>query len=111
MPGFEIKDKKAEIYEHPEEYKKIINDKNFKKYFSGIFGDTLKTAPRGFPKDFPDIDLLKHKHYAVAHHVPDSFWESKHLIDDICDIVKAQYQFNSFLNKAVQEAVLNRKNR
>ena len=99
---------RTKIYEHPEEYKKIINDTEFKKYFNGLFGDTLKTAPRGFPKDFSDIELLKNKHYAVAHHVPDSFWESEHLLDAICDIAKAQYQFNSFLNKAIQEVVFHK---
>ena len=33
--------------------------------FPEIFGEPLKTAPRDFPKDWPEIDLIRNKHYFV----------------------------------------------
>lgn len=91
-----------EIYNNTAAFKKIITSSNFSKYFKEIYGEKLKTAPKGFPKDFKDIDLLKYKHYAVVHEVKDSFWNSKNLTDNLAGIFKIQFPFNRFLNKAVE---------
>jgi uncharacterized protein (TIGR02453 family) len=99
-PGI-LRSIREEIYTHTEEYKSIIGNKTFRKYFPEIYGEKLSTAPKGFPKDFPDIDLLKNKHYAVAHYVKDSFWTSKNIISDLTEIFSVQYRFNEFLNRAV----------
>jgi len=96
---------RTEIYENTQEYKAIINSANFKRYFDEIYGEKLKTAPRDFPKDYKDIDLLKNKHYAVTHNVDDAFWTSERLIEDLTQIFKAQYVFNRFLNKAIKKAI------
>ena len=48
-----------------------------------VEGETLKTVPRGFAKDHPRADLLKHKSLAAGMHVgrpdwistPDAAWE------------------------------------
>lgn len=93
------------IFENTEEFRSIIHDPAFREYFDGIYGETLVNPPRGFPKDFPDVDLLKHKHYAVTHPVNDSFWNSKHIFDDLARIYRIQYPFNRFLNRAVERVV------
>lgn len=95
---------RTEIYENIEEFKRIISNSNFNKYFPEIYGDKLKMAPKGFPKDFKDIDLLKYKHYAVAYPVENSFWFEDTLYENIMDILGAQYPFNKFLNRAVIKA-------
>ncbi len=101
-----LKAVRTEIYENIENYKKIINSKNFKKYFNGIYGDKLKSAPRDFPKDFVDIDLLKNKHYATVHKVADSFWNSEKLIEELTKILKSQFVFNEFINKAIKKEII-----
>ena len=93
---------REEIFENTDNYKKIINNKKFKKYFPEIYGERLKSAPRGFPKDFEDIDLLKNKHFAVTHNVENPFWFENNLNDNILKIFKVQYQFNQFLNNIVK---------
>jgi uncharacterized protein (TIGR02453 family) len=92
-----------EIFNNAAEFKTILNDENFKAYFSSIYGEKLKMAPKGFPKDFEDIDLLKHKHFAVTHDVSDDFWYHDRLVENISKIFKAQLTFNQFLNRAVNE--------
>lgn len=47
------------------ELRKIINSKNFKSTFGELIGDKLKTSPRGFEKDHPDLDLLRYKQFLV----------------------------------------------
>ena len=96
---------RTEIYENVEGYKKIINSAAFKKHFSGIYGDKLKSAPRDFPKDFEDIDLLKNKHYVVAQKVANSFWTSEKSIEELIKIFEIQFLFNQFLNRAIKKQI------
>ncbi len=42
---------------------RIINKASFKKRFGELEGEGVKSAPRGFPKDHPHIDLLRKKQY------------------------------------------------
>ncbi|WP_080776828.1 DUF2461 domain-containing protein [Chryseobacterium phocaeense] len=47
------------------EIEKITSDPTFVKYFEEIKGDGVKTAPRGFDKDHPAIDLIRKKQFVV----------------------------------------------
>jgi uncharacterized protein (TIGR02453 family) len=51
--------------------KKIIGKKEFVTAFGGLSGDKLAKAPRGYPADHPDLDLLRLKEVAVMHTVTD----------------------------------------
>jgi uncharacterized protein (TIGR02453 family) len=49
-----------------EELIAIIEKPSFKSMFGGLYhDDPLKTAPKGFPKDHPHIELLRRKTFAV----------------------------------------------
>ncbi len=48
---------------HSEPLKKAIAQKNFKAAFGEMLGEKLKTQPRGFDKDHPDLELLRHKSF------------------------------------------------
>lgn len=45
------------------EFKEIISNNNFKSYWGDLVGDELKTAPKGFDKEHPDIALIRKKQY------------------------------------------------
>ena len=45
----------------------VISSENFKTVFGELRGEQVKTAPRGFPKDHENIDLLKFKQFLVRH--------------------------------------------
>lgn len=49
-----------------EDLKAAISDKEFLKRFKTIEGDELKSAPRGYSKDHPEIDLLRKKQFLVS---------------------------------------------
>jgi uncharacterized protein (TIGR02453 family) len=60
---------RKEIYYQIDEFKTIINAISFKKYYDGIEEiEKLKKPPVDFPKDFPDIELLKNKHFFTSHY-------------------------------------------
>lgn len=43
--------------------RKIVGDKKFKEVWSDFVGDELKTAPKGFNKEHPAIDLIRKKQF------------------------------------------------
>lgn len=101
-PSDRLKAIRTEIFENTDEFKKIIDNKNFKKHFKEITSeDKLKTAPKGFSKDFEDIDLLRYKHYTVIKPIDENLITSNKFTDEISDVFKALYPFNSFLNEAI----------
>lgn len=90
------------IYENTDEFKQILSNPSFQKYFKDIYGEKLIGAPKGFPKEFEDIALLKHKHYAVGYTVENSFWYSDNLLEKVMDVFRSQYPFNAFLNMTLE---------
>lgn len=101
----QLKAIRTDIVEHVATYKKIINKPTFKTYFPEIYGEKLKTAPRGFDKTWSDIDLIRNKHYAVVHNVEDAFWFKKDTMDEIIEIFKAQLPFNRFINNTILKKI------
>ena len=97
-----LKEVREEILEETDKFKKIISDKNFKKYFEEIWGEKLKSAPRGFPKDFPDIELLKYKGYNMVHKIDTKEVAKNGFTNYAIQIFKEMYPFNSFINRAIE---------
>ncbi|HEY3385417.1 MAG TPA: DUF2461 domain-containing protein [Saprospiraceae bacterium] len=46
--------------------RKIISNKTFVKYFGKLDGDELKTAPSGYDRNHPSIDLIRKKQFIVG---------------------------------------------
>lgn len=91
---------RTEIDYNTKEFKKLINSASFKKYFGEISGEKLKTAPKGFPKDHPELELLKYKSYLVANNCDDKLVASKDFLKHATSVFKAMKPFDDFLNRA-----------
>lgn len=104
MPsGPMLKTIRTEIFENISEFKEIINNRSFIHHFGkGLYGDKLNAAPRGFPKDFPDIELLKFKHYTVFKNEPDEVFQKPDFLEEVALVFQIMFPFNSFLNRAVE---------
>ena len=59
----DLKRIRQEIDMDGDEYREIINEPNFKRIWGDLQGDAVKTAPKGYAKDHPNIDLLRHKQH------------------------------------------------
>jgi uncharacterized protein (TIGR02453 family) len=57
---------RAKIDQDPEAWIQSRDDRKFKKLFR-LAGDSLKTAPRGYPKDHPLIEDLRRKDFIGVH--------------------------------------------
>lgn len=101
-PSAALKEVRNEIMNRTNEFKEIINTKNFKKYFEEIKGDKLKLAPKGFPKDFDDIELLKFKSYIVIHNINNEQVVKSDFPDYATKIFQEMYPLNSFFNQILE---------
>ena len=100
-----LKELRYEIMDRTDEFKEIISDTKFKKLFPEIYGEKLKTSPKGFPKDFKDIELLRYKSYALVHKVDEKTIKSANFEDYLLDLYKTAKPFNSFFNKLIKEII------
>ena len=89
---------REKISDSPEKFMKITGEKDFIKYFKSIDGEKLKTAPKGYPKDHPQIELLKYKSYLVVNEAPDKLVLSKDYMDHVVKTFKAMKPLNDYLN-------------
>lgn len=61
----------------------IMEEPEFKKTWGNFVGESVKTAPRGFDADHPDIDLIRFKQFHLAHAIPDDIVLSENFIFEI----------------------------
>lgn len=62
----------------------ILNEKDFKKAFGGFNQEyAVKTVPKGFSKDHPDIDLIKLKSFFVTHQFRNQEVTATNFIDQL----------------------------
>lgn len=93
---------RQEIDYNTDEFKKILNNATFKKYFGGITGEQLKTAPKGYPKDHPEIELLRYKSFLVSNECGDKEVTSDDFLKHATSVFKAMKPFDDFLNRAAE---------
>jgi uncharacterized protein (TIGR02453 family) len=99
----QLKHIRNEIYYNVVEFKSILNDKKLKKYCTGLSDfDKGKIAPRDFPKDFPEIDLLKYRHYTVHYPLRDEMVASDHFQEVTVMVFRSMHPFNMFLHRALE---------
>lgn len=100
-PADVLKAIRREIYNFADEYKAIIHDKAFTKVFPEMFEDKLKMAPKGFPKDFEDIELLKYKSFAPVHAASDAELTGANAVAHIRQIIQTLEPHNTFINRGI----------
>ncbi len=94
-----LKQVRQEIDYNLKDFKKIIEDKKFKKYFKKIDGEQLTKVPQGYKEDNPAIEYLKMKGYTVGCALSDEEMSSKSLAKKTLEIFSAMKPFIDFLNR------------
>jgi uncharacterized protein (TIGR02453 family) len=87
------------VARNPDPFKSIIGDTAFKQYFGSIQGEKLKTAPRGFTPDHPEIELLRLKEVVAIHPLADAVVLTDGLVGEIVTCFKALKPFLDYLNE------------
>lgn len=94
---------RQEIDYNTVEFKKIVNAKDFKTYFKELSQeDKLKTAPKGYPKDHPELGYLQHRHFIVVHDLKDNQVTDKNFPAYAANVFKAMLPLNVFLRRCME---------
>ena len=54
------------------EFRNVIGNKSFKKVWGELQGDEVKTAPKGFDRNHPNIDLIRKKGFIFVRNFTDA---------------------------------------
>jgi len=68
----DLKRIRAEFAIDDQPIREIMADPGFRKYFGTLQGEELKTAPQGFDKNHPALDLLRKKSFVVKRNFTDA---------------------------------------
>lgn len=95
---------RQEIDYNGDKLKKVFSDKKFKKNYSKFWDeDKLKTMPKGYPKDHPNIEWLKLKSFIVVHNFKDTDVTSKGFRKKLAEVLKSGKPLNDYLKEAIHE--------
>ena len=82
--------------------RKILNQKDFNKAFNGFVQEyAVKTAPKGFSKDDPNIDLIRLKSYFVVHEFSDSEVHAKDFKDNLLHHYKLLRPYFDYMSEVL----------
>jgi uncharacterized protein (DUF2461 family) len=62
---------RKELETDASEFREVIGEKSFKKIWGDLAGDAVKTAPKGFDREHPDIDLIRKKQFIFIRNFSD----------------------------------------
>jgi uncharacterized protein (TIGR02453 family) len=92
---------RQEIDYNPDPLLKTLKSSSFKKYFEGLDEeDKMKTSPKGFDKNHPQIDLLRNRHFLVSAILTDAQVLSPGVVKHIVDRMKAMLPLLRYLREA-----------
>lgn len=89
---------REKILDDPDTFKKIIGNKKIKEIFNDLSDLKVKTAPRGYAKDHPEIELLKYTSFIVEKQISDELLLTKEFTKLWIDAYKAVFPFISYFN-------------
>jgi uncharacterized protein (TIGR02453 family) len=100
----ELKKTRREIAGFYEDLEEIVADKNFKKIYNSLDRDennTLKTAPKDYPKDHPAIEFLKLKSFTATAKITDKELESENFVTETTKKLLALKPLVEFINRGL----------
>lgn len=103
LPPNVLRALRQSIYDNIDEYRSIVEDPSFKRFFPIIGEDWLKTAPKGFPKDFKYIDYLKPREFVCSYNVPDAFFLAPNMLDKTEETFRQFKRFADFINYTIDD--------
>ena len=95
-----------DIRDNIEEYIEIVESPEFKQYFPTVGSDPLKTAPKGFDKEWEYIDYVRPREFGVLMNLDDKYFDRKDSIEGLLPILQQIKRLNDFINFSLTESGL-----
>lgn len=97
----DLKRVRIDIAADDTEMRSIINSASFKKHFGELKGEQLKTAPKGFDKEHPAVDLLRYKQFLLGHNFTDAEAMQPDFADKVNETFKAMRPFFNYMSEVL----------
>jgi uncharacterized protein (TIGR02453 family) len=97
-----LKALRENIDNNSEELRGILNNKKLIKNFE-LRWDKVKTAPKWYKKDNPNIDLLRYKDLYVLKNIPDEIILSENCFKELVKLSKIVYPLWDYINNITKK--------
>lgn len=87
-------------YDH-KTFERLLKSKTLKKNFGELQGDQLRSAPRGFAKDHPAIDLLRRTQFLLRHPFTDKEVLAPDFVERVDSICKSVRPFFDHMSEVL----------
>ncbi|SDC52089.1 DUF2461 domain-containing protein [Pedobacter soli] len=94
---------RQEIDYNAEDFKAIINEKEFKKNFKLGVDNALKNAPKGYDPADPNIELLKLKSFEATMQIDDEEFFKPNFVNKLISSFKTVQPLVAFLRNAIEQ--------
>lgn len=95
---------RADIRDNIEEYLSIVESPEFKKIFPKVGDDPLKTAPKGFDRDWEYLDYVRPREFGVTLRLSDTFFDKDNYMRKLLPALKQMKRYVDFLNYTLTES-------
>ncbi len=85
--------------------RKIISSKSFVKNFGSLNGEELKTAPSGYDREHPAIDLIRKKQYLVGRNFTDKEVTSAGFLKEVITSFEAMRPLFDYMSEVLSTDV------
>lgn len=106
LPGKMLQLVRNDIRDNIEEYISIVESPEFKQYFPIVGMEWLKTAPKGFDRNWEYINYVRPKEFGVMHSLDDNFIEHVDDIEKLHPFLVQIKRLNDFINFTLTESGL-----
>lgn len=98
-----LKKLRRAIIDNIEEFREITEASEVEALYPGWYGRKLKTAPKGYDRDHPDIDLLRLTEFGKEHRLDRDFFDDPEWPEKIAAMLQVLKPMNDFLNYSIDE--------
>jgi uncharacterized protein (TIGR02453 family) len=92
---------REDIDSNYDEWRKILGSKTFIKTFGKLSGEGVKTAPKGYSKGHPAIDLLRHKQFIIKHMFADKEVLSSGFSNELVQVFRNMRPFFDYMSQVL----------
>lgn len=90
------------IMDKPDDFLKVMKAPAFKKRFPSLYGEKMKTKPKGVSADHPMIEYMRYKHWFVLKYYSEKDVMSRKFIRLLTEDFAASWPLVQWLEKAEQ---------
>ena len=103
-PADSLKAIRNYLASHGDEFLELINDKNFRSIYPEMYDHQLKTTPKGFPKNHPNIALLRYKSIVFSASLDNNLITSDKFIEFVINAFRILQPVNGVLNQVLENS-------